>query len=322
MPRQPLLLAIAVTAPFGVSLASGDTITVCESGCDHTSINAAITAADDGDVIEVSAGIHAEGRVVDTAGKAVTIRGAIDAAGSPVTALDGGDRHRVLQCVNGEGATTRFENLQIRNGRHDFGAGMYNTGSSPTLVNCRFVDNSADTWGGGMNSEFGSSPILVDCRFTNNAAGLDGGGMDNYSRSNPTMTGCTFSGNSAIGNGGGLSNEASSPILVACTFRGNAAGGEGGGLNTYEGAPRLSGCLFCENTPDQVFGSWVDDGGNSISDPCCPEDLDDNGVVDGADLGLLLARWETDDPRADLDEDGRVDSTDLGLLLRAWGACA
>jgi hypothetical protein len=51
----------------------------------------------------------------------------------------------------------------------------------------------------------------------------------------------------------------------------------------------------------------------------CPEDLDDNGMVDGADLGILLGSWGT--PQNDLTGDGTVDGADLGILLGAWGAC-
>jgi subtilisin family serine protease len=49
-----------------------------------------------------------------------------------------------------------------------------------------------------------------------------------------------------------------------------------------------------------------------------PEDLNKDGTVDGADLGLLLAAWNTDDLAADLDDDGEVNGADLGLLLAAW----
>lgn len=49
----------------------------------------------------------------------------------------------------------------------------------------------------------------------------------------------------------------------------------------------------------------------------CPEDLNDDGVVTGADLGLLLAAWGTDG--ADINGDGSTNGADLGLLLSAWG---
>ncbi len=52
--------------------------------------------------------------------------------------------------------------------------------------------------------------------------------------------------------------------------------------------------------------------------PIIPEDLNNDSVVDDADLGLLLAAWGTDGPAADLNADGVVDGADLGLLLSAW----
>ena len=55
-----------------------------------------------------------------------------------------------------------------------------------------------------------------------------------------------------------------------------------------------------------------------ISGPPTP-DLDGNGSVDGADLGLLLGTWGSNDCAADLNQDGVVDGADLGALLGAWG---
>ncbi|MFG0274104.1 MAG: choice-of-anchor tandem repeat NxxGxxAF-containing protein [Phycisphaerales bacterium] len=51
-----------------------------------------------------------------------------------------------------------------------------------------------------------------------------------------------------------------------------------------------------------------------------PADLTGDGVVDGADLGLLLGAWgPCAGCPADLTGDGVVDGADLGLLLGAWG---
>jgi hypothetical protein len=49
-----------------------------------------------------------------------------------------------------------------------------------------------------------------------------------------------------------------------------------------------------------------------------PADLDGNGSVDGADLGILLAAWGPAAGPADLNADGAVDGTDLGEMLAAW----
>jgi DNA-binding beta-propeller fold protein YncE len=53
--------------------------------------------------------------------------------------------------------------------------------------------------------------------------------------------------------------------------------------------------------------------------PACPADLDNNGSVDGVDLGILLASWGT--PAGDLNGDARTDGADLGVLLAGWGPC-
>ncbi len=53
----------------------------------------------------------------------------------------------------------------------------------------------------------------------------------------------------------------------------------------------------------------------------CGLDFNLDGVVDGADLGMLLGAWGTDQVEFDLDADGIVGGGDLGFLLAAWGQC-
>jgi predicted outer membrane repeat protein len=52
---------------------------------------------------------------------------------------------------------------------------------------------------------------------------------------------------------------------------------------------------------------------------CVQGDLDCDGDVDAADLGILLGAWGSTDDGADLDDDGAVTASDLALLLGAWG---
>jgi hypothetical protein len=47
-------------------------------------------------------------------------------------------------------------------------------------------------------------------------------------------------------------------------------------------------------------------------------DLNGDGLVNGADLGLMLVAFGTDDAAADLDGDGLVNGADIGLMLAAW----
>ena len=58
-----------------------------------------------------------------------------------------------------------------------------------------------------------------------------------------------------------------------------------------------------------------------LEDPC-PEDLNGDGIVGGADIGLLLSDWgKNPGSAADLNDDGAVNGADIGLLLSKWGPC-
>ena len=57
------------------------------------------------------------------------------------------------------------------------------------------------------------------------------------------------------------------------------------------------------------------------ADEPCPADFNGDGVVNGADLGLLLSGFSTSEATYDLNGDGLVDGSDLGLFLAAFGPC-
>ena len=269
LPGFLVLAILSVTA-------SAETITVCAKGCDYTSINTAIDAASNGDVIQLSAETYLEGEQIDTDGKAITLRGVLDKAGEPASVLDGGGMHRVLICQSGETGATIFENLVIQNGygqledffgeQREVGGGMYNaSNSSPTLTDCTFTSNSAN-YGGGMYND-DSSPTLTDCTFTDNSANY-GGGMYNYgSNSSPTLTDCAFTGNSAINYGGGMYNDDSSPTLTDCAFMGNSAN-FGGGMRNISSSPTLTDCAFMDNSAGSSGGGMFNSGGTSTLTDC------------------------------------------------------
>jgi hypothetical protein len=59
-------------------------------------------------------------------------------------------------------------------------------------------------------------------------------------------------------------------------------------------------------------------GGSSPA--CCPTDLNCDGIVDAADLSVLLGSWGGAGT-ADFNADGNVNGSDLAILLGAWGPC-
>lgn len=148
------------------------------------------------------------------------------------------------------------------------GGGMYNASSSPTLNLVTFQANDAEWNGGGMYNKLNSSPSLIDTAFQNNYAYSNGGGMVNMTNSNPTLTNVTFTGNTAdhplyhSGRGGGMLNSSSNPVLVNVTFTQNSAGDYGGGMANIESDPILTFVRFNGNSAPS--GAGMD---NDRSDP-------------------------------------------------------
>ena len=62
---------------------------------------------------------------------------------------------------------------------------------------------------------------------------------------------------------------------------------------------------------------WAED--NLAASPC-PADFDNDDIVGGSDLAVLLSNW-SGSGNGDIDGNGNVDGSDLASLLSAWGAC-
>jgi trimeric autotransporter adhesin len=87
-----------------------------------------------------------------------------------------------------------------------------------------------------------------------------------------------------------------------------------------------------QHEDELVIGGWFDAAGGAPNGhyatwaPSCDPasvagDIDEDGDIDGADLGLLLSAWgPCPDCPADLNDDGEVNGADLGTLLSAWSA--
>jgi hypothetical protein len=60
---------------------------------------------------------------------------------------------------------------------------------------------------------------------------------------------------------------------------------------------------------------------DSILPPACPEDVNDNGMVDVQDLVAVILAWGTSDAAADVNDTGIVDVADLVAVIVKWGPC-
>ena len=101
---------------------------------------------------------------------------------------------------------------------------------------------------------------------------------------------------------------------------------------TAEEAARGSYCVFSGMTTSSCEIAVTGEGGNvglagfqivqSGDGGGCFGDFNDDGQVNGADFGSLLASWgPCPGCDADLNGDGNVNGADVGLLLSVWGVC-
>jgi predicted outer membrane repeat protein len=280
----------------------------------YGSIGEAVDAAPNGATIQVAAGIWPVTEPINLQGKAITILGELDSGGVPATIVRGNGSTRIFEIDNGETSSTMLRQLRIEGGSESTGAGLYINNASPRINACVFTLNNATNGGAIYIRGNSSSPNISSCLFQSNTATDRGGAI--YLR---------------------LATE---PNLTNCVFAQNLAGIEGGAVaNMGTDAPEVLQSVFCGNVPDALVGDWNDNGGNCESDYCddtdgdgqadacgddtaCIGDLNGNGSVDGADLGIFLASFGATNPGdSDLDGDGDADGGDLGLLLASWGAC-
>ena len=104
------------------------------------------------------------------------------------------------------------------NSASDFGAGMANESSSPTINKSSFIGNSSVSGAGVYNVN--SSPIIINSIFNGNSVTSGGGAMENLN-SNPIITNTTFTENTATFGGGAMFNISSNPVITNSILWGN-----------------------------------------------------------------------------------------------------
>lgn len=78
-----------------------------------------------------------------------------------------------------------------------------------------------------------------------------------------------------------------------------------------------------DSTP-RIKNTTLDMGAYEATPAICIGDINGDGFVNGADLGLLLGSWGTCTTApcvGDLNCDGIANGADLGILLGQWGSC-
>lgn len=192
---------------------------VCHNGCQFADIQAAITAAQDGDTVRVCPGTY-NGAI--SISKRLTLVGAGNGANGTF-----------IQGRNGASTVTVNRPAEIRGFTitggiaHQWGGGI-NSAADLTVVDCTISHNTAVMSGGGIaNLGFGLLS-LRNCTIEHNDGNREGGGIWNTARME--MTNCLIHHNDATLGGGVYNFWGRQASVTDSVIRENSAGTQGGGI--------------------------------------------------------------------------------------------
>ncbi|MFC1888989.1 nitrous oxide reductase family maturation protein NosD, partial [Thermodesulfobacteriota bacterium] len=260
--RKSIIISLVTAIIFCSIPAFADTIHV---PTDQPTIQAGIDATVAGDLVLVAPGTYVEN--IDFLGKAITVW---SEQGADATIIDGNQNGSVVSFISGETRNTVINGFTVRNGYGGFGGVCCMYGSSPTILNCKMMENIAI--GGGGVFCWASSPAVTNCTITGNEAGMfGGGGICCVEGSSPVITNCLITDNhandSTFGYGGGICcwlSEGFAPRLRIdnCTITGNTADDSGGGIYCQSTILIVRNCTISGNS----VSTYEADGGGICCD--------------------------------------------------------
>ncbi|MHC4265924.1 MAG: S8 family serine peptidase, partial [Planctomycetota bacterium] len=158
-----------------------------------------------------------------------------------VLTVDNTDHYTVL---DGFTVTAGNANGKSRNSGEGAGAGMFNKSGKPTVVNCKFINNSAKNGGAILNKS--GSLAITNCLFISNSAGI--GGAIHSNSGDLYAANCAFFANTARKNGGAIHCYSSRIEITNCTISNNWAIFDGGGVFNRECELIINNSILFNNT--------------------------------------------------------------------------
>ena len=137
-----------------------------------------------------------------------------------------------------------LKNLKFING-NSFNGGVINIiGSAKfTIINCTFINNQANSFGGAIYNNVVDTLAIKDCKFTGNKATTSGGAI--FSKGNVVVEKSIFENNQANVEGGAIHCEKSVEISNS-TFNSNKVDGEA--LTAHGGAINAKKDIIIDNS--------------------------------------------------------------------------
>jgi predicted outer membrane repeat protein len=258
----------------------------------YPTIQAAIDAAVDGDVVLVEPGTYFESLQLE--GKAIALE---SRGGAEVTILDG-NGSQILTASSRVDLEARISGFTFTHGHGQFGGAISCGGAWLEISDCRFLDNSAKVDGGALYAaSLNTAPILLTrCTFAHNHASL--GAVRAIGVAQVTVSGCVFSEN---GPADGTSR--------------------GGALVVDNGDARISGTCFRANRAS-IGGALLAEFCNLTIEDCSFEDNHaawDGGAASLASATVTIARtWFTGNTAGTLGGAVAAQSSALELVDTAF----
>ena len=200
------ILSLSVLA---YSMLSAETLEVCKSGCEFSSLQEAIDTARDGDTVFLKQGIYRTGLVFD--GKCVSVKG----EGRDKTIIMPQDTNGIVYKNIGS-CTLSISDLRIKGGQGTNGGGIHislgprRKNDAISINNVDIIGSSAVQNGGGIYiySKYDivlpahTNLSIENSRIEGNSAGQNGGGIYISSNINAKIKSSIVSGNDAVKGGG------------------------------------------------------------------------------------------------------------------------
>lgn len=250
------------------------TITVCNSGCNYTSIKTAVTAAAAGSTIVVSTGTFTDNSI--TVNKNLTIRG----SGMTTTVVQGHASRatssaRVFYVTNE--ATVTIEDLTVQHG-YETGAGgggiLIDGNITSLTLNRVYIKNNdcvspyagAGVFLNAASSSATTSLYVNNCKFEGNINnGGTGGALYLGSSGTASVKGTTFLSNQASSGAAISLAGVAAPSVINSTFTSNSASsGSGGAISGTSSLANFTSCTF-ESNSATVYGGAARIGPTSFT---------------------------------------------------------